>query len=172
MRVFSFLFLFYFTIGCKTQEKTTSNNTFISQDVNCPDTGNCTLEIFKNANLNVLTDAFGNIYPKIIAGDKWVIKYELKKPVLENVADSNYSEFIYFEVDKNFKQITLKNETLQNTKMLFGRICFCRESMGYFNVTQGNLSLTKNKKEVQIKLQFEVNKVPQIITQINGNILF
>ena len=68
-----------------------------------------------------------------------------------------YSEFIYLEIDKNDEQLILNDEELQKVKMLYGRICFCRGSMGYFKVTEGKLFLFNKNKKLNMNLNFQVN---------------
>ena len=170
MKFIYLLFASILLISCKTQQKLTQNLPAQLQNINCPDNGNCVFEVLKNSSLQIKTDQFGKIYPEIIAGNKLVIKYHFKKESEKGVADDSYSEFIYFEIDKNEKQIILKDKELQNVKMLFGRICFCRDAMGYFRVTEGSLFLFNNNNKLQINLKFNVHKVPQIVTEINESI--
>lgn len=168
-----YLFLaFILVISCKTQQKLTQNVPSQFQNINCPEEGDCVFEVLKNSNLQIKTDEFGKLYPEITSGDKLVIKYHFKKDSNKDIADSNYSEYVYFEIDKNEKQIILKDAALQNVKMIFGRICFCRDAMGYFKVTEGNLFLFNTNGTIQLKTKFKVNKVPQIITEINENIKY
>jgi len=168
--------LIYFAIllivSCKTQQNITSNNQPLLQHINCPEGGDCSFEVLKNSGLQIKTDAFGKIYPEIISGDKLVIKYHFKKKEVAGVADSNYSEFVYFEIDKNEKQLILKDAALQHVKMLFGRICFCRDAMGYFKVSEGDLMLFHHDKNLQVNAKFNVPKVPQIVTEIHENIKY
>ena len=166
------ILLIHLVISCKTQPKLTQNNQPVLQNINCPEGGDCVFEVIKDSNLQIKTDEFGDLYPEIISGDNLVIKYQFKKDEIENTADSSYSEFVYFEINKSDKQLILKDTELQKVKMLFGRICFCRGAMGYFKVTEGNLFLSNYDNKLQIDLKFNVKKIPQIITEINENIKY
>ena len=168
---FIYLILIFYTLsGCKSSETALSESRQISPEINCPDGGNCVFEILKNSNLEIKKDEFGKLYPKIISGDKIVIKYHFKKNEVKNTSDSNYSEYVYLEIDENEERLILKDKELQKVKMLFGRICFCRGSMGYFKVTEGNLFLFNNNGKFNMDLEFKVNNVPQIITKITENL--
>lgn len=164
------ILIFFVFLSCKSSHTASSESRQISPDINCPEEGNCVFEVLKNSSLEIKQDEFGKLYPKIVPGDKMVIKYHFKKNEVKNAADSNYSEFVYLEIDKSDERLILKDKELQKVKMLFGRICFCRDSMGYFKVTEGNLFLFNNNGKFSMNLKFKVNKVPQIITEINENI--
>ena len=99
-----------------------------------------------------------------------VLKYHYEKDVKEGVMDSGYSEYLYLEIDPNEKQMILKDKELQKVKMIFGRICFCKGAMGYFPVLEGNLFLFNSGKNLQLRTDFEVKKIPQILNQIDENI--
>lgn len=163
--VFSILF------SCKSNHKASNPSRQISPDINCPEGGNCTFEVLENSKLEILQDEFGELYPEIAVGDKLVIKYHFKKiNAKKDLVDNNYSEYIYLEIDKNDEQLILKNEELQKVKMLYGRICFCRNSMGYFRIKEGQLFLFNKNKKLTINLNFKGNKVPQLTKVINENI--
>ena len=163
---------FSFLLSCKSKKTVSNNENYFLQEISCPESGDCIFEVLKDSNLEIKKDDFGKFYPEIIAGDKVVIKYHFKKSEEKNIADNNYSEYIYLEVNKNKEHLILKDKELQKVKLLFGRICFCRGSMGYFKVTQGELFLFNNNGIINMKLKFKVNKVPQIITEINENIRY
>ncbi|MCF6223271.1 MAG: hypothetical protein L3J34_06035 [Flavobacteriaceae bacterium] len=172
MKLIYLFFISFLLIGCNTASNTTKNKSSDMQNINCPDSGDCSFEVLKNSKLLIKTDDFGKIYPEVVQGDKLVVKYEFKKRNKKENVDGNYSEFVYFEMDNHEKQVVLKDQELQNVKMLFGRICFCRGAMGYFKVTQGELYLSNHNRNLRLKLTFKMNKVPQIITYIAENIKY
>lgn len=172
MKYFNFLFILFSMIACNSSQKLTKEIPREMQNISCPGSGNCSIEVFKNSSLQIKTDAFGKIYPKIQKGNNLVVKYHFEKKEKKNIEDAGYSEFIYFEVDKNEKQIILKDAELQKLKILYGRICFCRDANGYFRVDQGNLYLFNNNNNLQFNLKFDMGKIPQVITQINENIKY
>jgi hypothetical protein len=160
----------FFVIGCNSNKRVAEKEKQVQLNINCPEGGNCVFEVLENSSLQLKFDDSGNLYPEVISGDKTVIKFHYKKFEIENTADSSHSEYIYLEINKSEKQLILKDHELQEVKLLFGRICFCRGSMGYFKVTQGDLFLFNHNGKLQIDLKFKVNKVPQIITEIKENI--
>ncbi len=167
--------IFLLFITCKSQQtysdKLLSEKKVINLFENCPNDGNCSIEIFPDSELEVKQDEFGNSYPVINSGNKLVIQYLYKKTPIENTADSNYSETIYFEIDNDKINLDLQNEKLQEVKLLYGRLCYCKGTTGYFKVNKGNLQVKMNRENLTINLQFEVKKIPQIINTINESII-
>jgi len=172
MKFIYLLFILILSISCDTSSKLTKSIPTTMQNITCPENGDCSFEVIKESKLLIKTDDFGKIYPEVVHGDKLVIKYQFKKKPKKNIADSDYTEFVYFEIDANEKQINLKDKDLQKIKMLFGRICYCKGSMGYFRVTQGELYLVNNNRNLQLRSSFKINKVPQITTLIHENIKY
>ncbi len=160
--------------SCSTNKRTSSHgeDALPPPHINCPEDGNCSFEVFKESNLKLSYDSTGKLYPEIIKGDKMVIKYHYKRREIKNTSDGNYSEYVYFEIDPSNKQVILKDSELQDVKMTFGRICYCKGSMGYFPVKEGSLFLFNSSGNLQVKASFKINKVPQIIHQIDENINF
>ena len=162
-------------ISCKSTEpakSTTLNQKIVfTETVNCPENGTCTIEILHNKNLEFKSDEFGNLYPEISNGNKHVFKYTYTKKPIPNVADSNYSEIIYAELDENFSAVNLANDSLQQVKLYYGRLCFCKGANGYFPINRGDFKLTKTSNDsLKIELSFTVKNVPQIISEINETV--
>ena len=172
MKFIPLLLITFLLISCTANREVAQKNKEFLQSVNCPEGGDCTFEVLKNSSLEIKSDAFGKIYPEVVHGENLVIKYHYKKDEVKNTADSSYSEFLYFEINENEKQLILNDHELQRVKMLFGRICFCRGSMGYFKITKGNLFIFNNNGELTINSKFNVKKVPQITTEINEKIKY
>ena len=170
MKFYNFLLILFLFSACSPRQKLTKDIPVEMQNISCPENGNCTFELLKKSSLQIKTDNFGKIYPEVVPGDKLVIKYHFKKNELKNIADNSYSEFIYFEINEDEEQLFLKDKELQNVKMLFGRICFCRDANGYFKVDQGNLYLFRNNNKLNFKLKFDMKKVPHIISYISESI--
>jgi hypothetical protein len=172
MRIICLFVISLLWVSCASHQKIDADKKPIMLDFNCPDDGDCVFEVLKNSNLQLKYDEFGKLYPEIIGGDKIVIKYHYKKDEIKNTVDSNYSEYVFLEINEKNEQLILKGKELQKVKLVFGRICFCREATGYFKVTEGNLFLFNNNGLLQINLKFNVNKVPQVIKEINENIKY
>jgi len=161
--------------SCKSTEpvKSTalSQKKVFIETVSCPENGTCTIEILQNNSIEFKSDEFGKIYPEISKGNKTVFKYTYTKSPIPNVADSNYSEIVYAEFDENISAVNLADDELQQVKLYFGRLCFCKDGNGYFPINRGDFKLTKTSKDsIKIELRFAVKKVPQIISEINETV--
>ena len=177
MRIFiPFLLLIF--INCKSQY-TNSNRIIdeekvfnLTENLNCPENGNCNFTIIPLSSLVIEQDEFGSLYPNIITGNKLIVKFQYQKKPIENTADSNYTEIIYFELDNDNINLHLQNEKLQEVKLLFGRLCYCKGETGYYKVNKGDLKVRMDYNNLTLDLQFEVKKIPQIIQTINESIVF
>ncbi len=177
MKLLSFIFFAVLIIGCKTNKNVVTNS-IISDTINqnksekqlqtiCPENGKCTTTIFRNQSLDIKTDEFGSIYyEKIDNPNTSVILFSYSRNVPKGVQDAGYREEIVFEINNSDKNISLANDQLQQTKMLYGRFCFCKGKTGNFAVTAGQLNLKQIGKKVQFDLQFKNNKVPQLLSFI------
>lgn len=160
LAIFTIITLF----SCSAKKNTASvNNGF------CPEEGNCTVEVFKNKSM-IVHEEGGLHYEMADSDSKNVIVYRYDKTshlhMGDAVTDGDHREEIVFEIDKDFSDQQIINMQLQNTKMLFGRFCFCKGAAGYFKVTKGNLKIEKHKKRHKINLDFTINEVPQLINKV------
>lgn len=114
---------------------------------NCPENGQCTIEILKNKNLALEEDSIGKLYPKVTDGENIVVKYTFKKENKGNYADGNTSETIHFEITKE-AIAELKDKELQKVKLLYGKHFFNRSLAGYYKVVQG--SFKPSNKNIDI----------------------
>lgn len=152
--------------SCNCQ-KNTATNSSKTIGITCPEDGKCTTQIFKNKNLEVKTDEFGSVYYQMSDNPETsVILYQYKRNVEKGLQDANYTEEIIFEIKHSDTDIAFSDSDLQKTKMLFGRLCFCRGQTGYYKVTGGSLKLEQKDNEANFSLTFTVTEVPQIITSI------
>jgi len=138
---------------------------------NCPSDGACTIETFKGKSLVVKQDEFGSTYTQLKDNpETTVIQYQYNRNVKGDLQDANYREEVLFEIKNTDNHLTLSGSDLQQTKMLFGRFCFCRGQTGYYKIEEGNLKLTQKENNINFTLDFTVNKVPQIIKSIETSI--
>ncbi|MCD6542903.1 MAG: hypothetical protein J7K34_00185 [Flavobacteriaceae bacterium] len=172
MKLYSLFFILLSLSACGSRQQITKDIPIEMQNISCPETGNCSIEVLKNSSLQIKTDSFGKIYPEIQEGDHLVIKYQFKKNTNKKNKDASYSEFVYFEINNKESQLILKDAALQKVKMLFGRICFCRDANGYFKIDQGNLYFFRNNNTLQFNLKFNIPKVPHILSHINESIKY
>lgn len=137
----------------------------------CPSDGKCTIEVLKGKSLELKTDDIGAIYTQINENDKTsVIIYQYNRTVKGELQDANYIEEIIFEINNSDTKLNLSNKELQQTKMLFGRFCFCRGQTGYYKVEQGVLDFNQKNGSLDFSLDFVSTKVPQIIKSIKTSI--
>jgi len=158
--------------ACGTQKNRTAVVEMPVPHVNCPEGGDCTFEVLRDTELELTYDALGDLNPKIVPGNKVTVRYHFKKDEVPGTADSSHSEYLFLEFDPAVEQLILRDDELQQVKMVYGRICFCRGAMGYFPVTEGNLFLFNKNRELQIRSVFHVKKVPQIIQEIDEKIRY
>ncbi|RAR50459.1 hypothetical protein [Flavobacterium lacus] len=159
------LFLFGLLFSCNAQKNSSTAMPTLSSE--CPQDGTCEVEILKNKQLILLHDELGGMYYDIKDQEgTTVIHYQYNRTTEANVQDGHYREDIIFEIKNSDTSLDLTDSALQQTKLIFGRHCFCKGQTGYFKIDQGNLKLTSNKKEVTFSLSLICEKVPQIITFI------
>lgn len=165
-----FLMLFSFC-NCQKNSVIDTNKTTVDLKSNCPEDGNCTLELLSNKTLNIKKDDLGsNYYELIESKNTSVIVYQYKRNVKGGLKDSGYTEEVLFEINNSDKKLSLSNSDLHKVKMVFGRLCFCRGQTGYFEVTDGTLSFDNKGNEIQFDLNFKISQVSQIINVINASI--
>lgn len=158
-----------FMISCKSNYTV---NQHINQEVtNCPKNGTCSIELIANKAIVFKMDNIGIMYPVISKGDKTILKYTYKKNEIPNTQDSYYTEIVYAELPTTISPIELTNEALQDIKLYFGRLCYCKGETGYFAIKSGDFKLTKNdKSSFNIDFNFKVSEVPQVISKIHETI--
>ena len=158
-----------FMISCKS-------NYTVSQQINqkvttCPENGTCSIELIPNKSIVFETDNIGIMYPVISEGDKTILKYTYKRNEIPNTQDGNYTEIVYAELPATISPIELSNEALQDVKLYFGRLCYCKGETGYFPIKNGDFKITKNdRNSFNIDFNFKISEVPQIISKISATI--
>lgn len=165
--MYKFFLLFLILSSCKVNEHVSKSNLLDKKDLfECPKDGVCSFEILKNKLIKLKKDEFGIPYielDKSFTSD--LLKFSYKRNPIEGVEDSNYEEIIYIDVKNIKKSISIKNEELSTVNAIFGRLCFCRGSSGYFPIQQGSLDINKiSKNTYKIDFSFKINEVPQVIT--------
>ena len=157
----------FLSFSCNAKKEVKEKNGVVKTEIPCPKDGICTFEVMQNKSLNILQDEIKAFYPQISDGNKIILKFQYKRNEIPNTADGGYTELIYVELDANNLEIDLENSQLQEVKLLFARLCFCRGQTGYYKVKKGILSIKKEKDTYFFNLNFTVPQVPQITTSIN-----
>ena len=165
MCLYGFMVLF-FSFSCKSKQVISVENISPNISENCPENGTCSFDVFQNKNLNILKDNIGEIYPEIIDGNQLVLKFKFERNTDLKVADGQYIEEIYIELDP--KNLQKETTHLKSGNLLFARLCFCRGQTGYYRIRSGNLSVKKlTNNSYQIDFVFAIDEVPQVITSIS-----
>jgi len=137
----------------------------------CPENGKCEVTIHPDKTIVLTTTESGDVYYALEESkDKIVIVYTYNKTVPKDVMDASYREEIIFELTKSIGPMEISNAGLSQTKMLFGRFCFCKGATGYYNIRSGKLKTANLNGETAIDLNFHISEVPQIIENIGFTI--
>lgn len=167
MRFFktSVLFCLFLSLSfCKTATMVSQEKTLLKVD--SLTNGFKKLHFFKNKKLEVVNTKGSLSYTMVTSDSTNVMQYEYAINQDQAAYDGGYREEILFEIPAGTLEQTYTNKELQNTKMLFGRYCFCRGKTGLYKVNEGKLHVKASKKETHFELQFKINEVPQVTTEI------
>ena len=157
-----------FSCAAKKHNQTATSVELLS---GCSKNGTCTIKLMKNKRMLVTQDEFGSTqYSTEPNAEKDIIVFNYSKTVKGNLQDASYREEIIFEIGNNLSEFNLSDAALQNTKMLFGRFCYCKGQTGYYKVNKGKLSVTEDSKHNIITVDFVISEVPQVIQQISFSI--
>ncbi len=172
-----FLIVILFSLNaCKTTKdnqevsdvKSTEDSSVIME--NCPENGECTLKVMKNSSLTIKEDTIGQWYPVIEKGEGMVIEFTFLKKGPEGTVDGDYSETLHFIIPNNTKQLNLKDTSLQDVDLLFGKHCFCKGDAGYYKVKKGDLHILKTSKELTIDITYIIDETTQETKQLTQTI--
>lgn len=150
--------LVLFQMGCAS--KTVTTQALLTSG--CPEKSNCSLQIIPQKSLLIVPGKQVK-YELKDNPETSVIVYQFRKKAKEKVQDADFREEIIFELPAKIKNIRLTDTQLQNTKMLFGRFCYCPGETGYYPVRKGNLSVNGPKAT----LDFSLSEVPQITRELS-----
>ncbi|MDV7186324.1 hypothetical protein R3X25_03440 [Lutibacter sp. TH_r2] len=165
-------------MSCKPVQKTTAINQeelidmeTISQNIeDCMENSTCTLEIIPNKTIEFKKDKFNIGYPVINNGNKILLKYTFSKNTEKSLKDGSYTEIVYAELS-SIENMTLINQDLQQIKLYFGRLCYCKGETGYFPIEKGSFSIARlSENKFNFDINFTITQVPQIISSINQTI--
>lgn len=164
-KTLSIILLSLILLSCNSKNTVTEKATVKN---NCPKDGICSSDVLLDTELQIMTDEFDNSYYKLIKSmGKILLKYEFIRKENPQIADDSYSEIIFIQIDNLTTNLELEDASLSKAKVSFARMCFCREATGVYPVKKGKLKLNKFKNEFDLKLEFKIDEVPQVITSIN-----
>lgn len=119
--------------------------------------GKCTYTIEENQQIEITGDSTGQ-YVNIISGDKLVFAYEYVKNDKRNIADDEYTEYIYFEIDPSVESFDFQDSELVDAALVMHPVCFCVPGLGI--PVSGSLSGSKinnNRWQVDMDVIFDWN---------------
>ncbi len=172
MKYFSFLIFFLIINSCKSKDvikmvaNINENSTIKTTD--CPKKMICSVDILKEKDLLLGKNDIGQLFPKVIDGDKIVIKYLSKLEGESGITDGQNSEMILFVIDKETKT-SLKDGELKNINMVFQKNCYCKDIFGYYNVELGSFNIKSNKNKSEIDIEFTIPKLgsQQLVNKVH-----
>ncbi|HMC02307.1 MAG TPA: hypothetical protein VKN14_14805 [Flavobacteriaceae bacterium] len=153
---------------CKAKKDMITHNMEHYITTECPEDGDCTFEVLQNKSLKKLKGSLGELYYKVVDGDKILLKFEYERDQIPNTVDGHYIEQVFLELDGSSLEVELKSAELKNVKATFARFCYCKGQTGYYEIDEGNLLIKKTEdKNYQLDFSFKITQVPQIITEIH-----
>ena len=164
------MFVLLLLVGCKSINKpTNTSNSSVQFFNNCPENGDCSLEILDNKSAKIEHDKFNNSYITLEESKSSLLMFKYERDEIQGTADSGYYEVIYLNIDKIDPNMVLKDESLAEVDAIFGRMCFCtKESTGYFPIRKGVLKSKKNKNnQLEIDFYFTIKDVPHFVKSIS-----
>lgn len=154
--------------GCSSQTKVNPSLDVVSTQDSCPTDGICKVEAINNKRLVIKYDSLGDLYYELEESKTTtVIKYAYNRKSDNDLADGTYREELLFEINSNTMNLDLSGKELQETKMLFGRFCYCKGQTGYYKIENGTLKMDKQKDKVALAIQFQQDQVPQVLSAIS-----
>ncbi|AGC77469.1 hypothetical protein LX97_02330 [Nonlabens dokdonensis] len=167
---FYIFFLVLLISSCTTKNEITKTN---QNQTNCPDDGSCITTIIEDTQVIVKVDEYGYSYQSLEKKEGIrTLKFEYNRNQEIKLADDFYTEIIYIQIDKSIKSLSLKDESLKEAGVLYGRLCYCRGATGFYQINKGDLNLLKTDHGYDVSLVFKVNEVPQVITVVNASFNF
>lgn len=171
MKIYVLLLPLALLTGCTSKKPIMSTSIEKASLVSpCPEGGTCKLTYLKNKRIELKTNEATGKYYHVIADSetKNVVQYEYTLDTDPTLADAGHTEVVLFEVDAENPETEVSGTALQKTNMIFGRFCFCRGATGIYKVTDGKLSVKSEDNTLNVKLDFKVTEVPQIIDTFSG----
>ena len=157
--------------GCKCKKEAVQNDKELTMKISneCPENAVCTQEIFKDSALKVEIDGANKPYYTVVKqSGTTVYKYEMAENQDQQYVDGGYREEIIFELPSNFKNGTITDNTITNTKALFGVFCYCKGKAGYYPIEEGSITKTDESITIEIPSIVEGQKVFSYTFKLKG----
>lgn len=128
---------------------------------NCPKGGDCEVQVLRETKLYLVEDALGISKVSFEEDTDFQVIFIRYK----DNDQKDYSEEIYLQIPSQFKEIQSQNHSLQNQKVIFGKLCNCQDA-GFERINQGVLHLVNLKDYISLNLEFTSDRV-QVIKSVD-----
>ena len=155
-------------VGCQSQKPVTSIS--FNNPKPSPKDEVRELSLHTGKSLDIKQDNFGGRYFNLVDNpEKSVVSFMLDKGREADLPDSGYREEIHFEINKANPEVELSGRDLGKAQVMFSRWCFCpRGTVGNFPVYDGTLSIKKENNQLRVKLKFDMQQLPAIVTELDA----
>lgn len=150
MKCFGLIVLFLI-LSCKTSQ------TEIPLVKNCPDNGKCEVEVLKTTRL-MIPNTNADLSEIKFREDR---NFQVVFIKFTDIERGDYVEEIYLQIPSRFKEIHSKNKTLQNQKVVFGKLCDCQDK-GFERIAQGDLMVENHSDYISLHLEIKSQKTQKI----------
>jgi hypothetical protein len=131
---YSILIFFFILLSnlssCKTTQKVNEEKTLLKID-SLKNTSN-KLYLLKNKKLDIVSLNGSLSYEKKDNEKTNVIQFVYERDMDQAAYDGGYKEEVIYEIPNDISEQNYSDAELQNTKMLFGRYCYCRGKTGLY----------------------------------------
>ncbi|WP_130736324.1 hypothetical protein [Flavobacterium sp. J27] len=161
------IFLLFFSCSSKKEASVEENTKKKeSKGFSCPNEGHCFLEVLNETSLEIKTINNALLLSLSDDKEKTTIHFQYSKNLEEMAVDGGYREEYFFEIDNRNHRADLKNEALQQVKMLYGKYTNSRgNNNGLHFLKNGHLNYEIN--EGKINFSFTTNLLDPLIKEIH-----
>lgn len=142
-----FLVLIWCTISCSDLD---------IQPTECND-GKCSYLLHKDMQLIIWSDSVVN-HVSVESGEQWVFEYTFVANDNPNIADDEFTENLYFEIDPELSSFSYSDEDLRDMNAVYQQICHCTFPH-VFRINKGTINgekLNKNAWYIEIDVEVEI----------------
>ena len=165
--------LFLIFLSSCTTKKITDYENGILKFSGCPDGGDCNIEQIRDTQINLERDDNGKLYPELKKSNTYhLYKITYNKQTDKSLADTEYQEIIYFEIEKSKTFRQFNNKALDRAKVTYGRLCRCPEETGYEPIYDGKLYFETFRQVTEIKLEIIPKTLPVIMNNFQVKVAF
>jgi hypothetical protein len=125
--------------------------------------GDCENWLHPNSSLQITEDSIiQNI--EIISGNKLVFDHQFARNEKANIADDEYWDWIYFEIDPALNEFSFTDAGLSEINALFEYSCFCIGPFHY-RIERGTISGTKKGDKWEVDIDVEIVRSFDIVSK-------